>query len=113
SYHRHDRYRQHVLLHDLLTEEPFERTPAVATQTGDDDADLQQFIRSRLALTMGASSIELAARFVADRQLADSQLNVVKSRLEMVATTLHREGAINATPQDDHLYLLYKHATTA
>jgi hypothetical protein len=81
--------------------------------TVNDDQDLDQFIRSRLALTMGASSIELAAKYVADRKLVDDQLASVKSRLETVATALHQRGAINATPQDDHLYLLYKHGALA
>jgi hypothetical protein len=79
----------------------------------DDEHDLQQFIRSRLALTMGASSVELAAKYVADRKLVDDELATVKSRLETVATALHQRGAINATPQDDHLYLLYKHGALA
>jgi hypothetical protein len=112
AYHRHDRYRQHVLLHELLTEEAFVPTPVVEA-TVDDEHDLQQFIRSRLALTMGASSVELAAKYVADRKLVDDELATVKSRLETVATALHQRGAINATPQDDHLYLLYKHGALA
>jgi hypothetical protein len=112
AYHRHDRYRQHVLLHELLTEDAFVRAPAVEAPV-DDEQDLHQFIRSRLALTMGASSIELAAKYIADRNLIDDQLASVKTRLETVATALHQRGAINATPQDDHLYLLYKHGALA
>jgi hypothetical protein len=75
-----------------------------------DIQDLRQFIMGRLAITMGASSNELAVQYrdYLLRKQVQLGLDVCKSRLEEVARGLHQEGHINATPHDDYLYLLSK-----
>jgi hypothetical protein len=64
----------------------------------------------RLAITMGASSNELAVQYqeYLSRKHVQLALEVCKSRVEEVARSLHQEGLINATPHDDYLYLLCK-----
>lgn len=64
----------------------------------------------RLAITMGASSNELAVQYQEYllRKHVQWELETCKSRLEETARSLHQEGLVNATPHDDYLYLLSK-----
>jgi hypothetical protein len=106
SHHRCDRYREHVLLRELLTEEPAAGVPVKASEHLDEDK-LVQYIVAQLALTMGASTIELAVKYDAEYS-GQIQGGSSRTRIETVAANLHQRGIINATPQDDHLFLLYR-----
>ena len=127
SHLRQQRYSGHPLLRLLLDSdlspapvyqprtEPVPPSPVPATERmGDasrlDIQDLRQFLMGRLAITMGASSNELAVQYqhyLLCRQV-QLGLDVCKYRLEEVARSLHQEGHLNATPHDDYLYLLSK-----
>ena len=107
SHHRHDRYMTHPLLRPILglangEVEP-DKAPALNAQ------DAREFIMAQLGLMPGASSYELAVKYVeylktTKRPLLD--LPVCKPLLEGIARGLHQEGLVNVTPFDDGLFLL-------
>jgi hypothetical protein len=135
SHHRQQRYPAHPLLYILLTGEcsPGEppgltrrlaaadgfgpgkgdrnsKIPGPASVSGADSQDLRQFIMARLAITMGASSQELAVKY--EEYLKHKKLpfdpGTCRAQLEEAARQLHTEGKLNATPHDDGLFLLLK-----
>lgn len=129
SHLRQQRYSRHPLLKVLLdseqkptpTHQPLAEVvpPALSPvpprgpiENGSqfDIQDLRQFIMGRLAITMGASSNELAVQYqeYLARKNVKMALEVCKARVEEVARGLHQEGHLNATPHDDYLYLLNK-----
>lgn len=129
SHLRQKRYSSHPLLRLLLDSEPLPApghlplTEPVSPSTASapsteplengpplDIQDLQQFLMGRLAITMGASSNELALQYrdYLLRKQVQLGLDVCKSRLEEAARVLHQQGYLNATPHDDYLYLLSK-----
>lgn len=129
SHLRQQRYSRHPLLKVLLdpeqkptpTHQPLDEPvpPALSPvpargpiENGSqlDIQDLRQFIMGRLAITMGASSNELAVQYqeYLARKDVKLELEMCKARLEEVARGLHQEEHLNATPHDDYLYLLSK-----
>src|SRR5207253_2866270 len=116
SHHRQQRYLAHPLLALLLTgEEPPLGGSAEAPAPDNnglvpDRQDLRQFIIARLAVTMGASSEEMAIKY--EEYLKHNQLpcdlGTCRAQVEEVARQLHMEGKLNATPHDDGLFLLLK-----
>jgi hypothetical protein len=129
SHLRKQRYSAHPLLKLLLDPEqapawthqppalPLPPVPPSVPAPGSigsgsqvDIQELRQFLMGRLAITMGASSNELAVQYQEYLSLKQVQLalEVCKSRLEEVARGLHQEGLLNASPHDDYLYLLSK-----
>jgi hypothetical protein len=115
SHHRGQRYLAHPLLHLLLEGEAPPGRLAEAPPTDKngfvpDSQDLRQFIMARLAITMGASSQEMAVKY--QEYLQHKELPCESGRcrtlVEEVARQLHTEGKINATPHDDGLFLLLK-----
>jgi hypothetical protein len=109
-------YQAHPLLRMLLTEDvppPPELGAGLSSPPPPppEDQDLRQFIMGRLAITMGASSHELATQYqdylkrVHD---TDREVSVCRSRLEEVARQLHQEGKLQATPHDDYFFLLLR-----
>jgi hypothetical protein len=116
SHHRRERFLAHPLLRLLLAQEmpapnpgPSPRPPT-ANGPVPNEQDLRQFIMGRLAITMGASSRELAVQYhdYLERKQTTLDPAVCKTRLEEVARQLHQEGRLNATPHDDYLFLLSK-----
>lgn len=115
SHHRQQRYLAHPLLCVLLTGEPprgrsAEVLPPTNNGSVPDTQDLRQFIMARLAITMGASSQEMAVKYeeyLQHKQLP-CDLGACRAQLEEVARQLHTEGKLNATPHDDGLFLLLK-----
>jgi hypothetical protein len=114
SHHRRQRYLAHPLLRLVLTgSEPPEVKESSQQPPPDerpkralsDARELREFIMAQLALTMGMSSHELAARYAGLRQ-RESEVQACRSCLEEVAKELHQEGRINASPHEDGLYLL-------
>lgn len=110
SHHRKDRYRKHLLLHELLTEEPKESPPSPALPRIDEN-DLKSFIKAQLALTQGSSSTELSHRYLSYSKFGDSiTIDTVKLELERVAEGMHKDKLIQATPMEDQLFLLNRPA---
>lgn len=122
SHLRQQRYSRHPLLKVLLdseqkptpTHQPLAEVvpPALSPvpprgpiENGSqfDIQDQRQFIMGRLAITMGASSNELAVQYqeYLARKNVKMALEVCKARVEEVARGLHQEGHLNATPHDD------------
>jgi hypothetical protein len=123
SHHRRNRYREHRLLGMLLglsspglrPEEPVlagRGRPAVGGAAGSETCaerdESRQFILAQLSLKMGATTRELAARYVADHGDSALEPESCRRRLEEVARQMHGEGILQATPLDDQLYLLLK-----
>jgi hypothetical protein len=115
SHLRQQRYLAHPLLHVLLKGEPppgklVEAPPADKNGFVPDSQDLRQFIMARLAITMGASSQEMAVKYQEYLQHKELPCDSGRCRtlLEEVAQQLHAEGKLNATPHDDGLFLLLK-----
>lgn len=113
------RFLAHPLLRLLLTEEDTPAVPAkplaspssLPAEVPDRDGDVRDFIRGRLAITMGSSSQELAVQLQHHLEAVQGtrvELPACKSRLEEVAMRMHQEGLLNATSHDDFLYLLLK-----
>jgi hypothetical protein len=112
SHHRHGRYLQQKLLAALLAlgprndpEPPRTKPPPI------DEKDLREFIGSRLALKMGASSHEMAewyAEYRARKGAPPLDPAECKAAVERAARQLHDEGKLQATPAPDGLYLLWK-----
>ncbi len=107
SHHRRDRYAAHALLRPMLGLTNAE--PLSGTTSKLDEQDVRQFIMAQLALMPGASSYELAVKYVdylktTKRPLLD--LTACKPLLEGVARGLHQAGLVNVTPSDDGLFLL-------
>jgi hypothetical protein len=106
SNRRRGRYLAQAVFRDLLSpaEAPPDNGPPGET-------DLRRFIMAQLALTVGASSQELALRW-SDRDRGNGHtpedVSAHKARLEAVARRMHEEGLLNATPLDDGLFLLAK-----
>jgi hypothetical protein len=106
SHHRRDRYRQHPLLRELLTEEPPHEVPPV--KPIDINAqDLRQFIMAQLAMTMGMSSQEVAKKYLHASQI-ECELEKLLMEVDRVAKEMHSEGLISAKPWEEQLYLIYK-----
>ncbi len=115
SHHRRQRYLAHPLLRLLLAGEPpaeklAETPPTEKNGFVPDSQDLRQFIMARLAITMGASSQEMAVKYQEYLQHRQWPCESGRCRtlVEEVARQLHTEGKINATPHDDGLFLLLK-----
>jgi hypothetical protein len=120
SHHRCRRYQAHPLLALLLQAGPPAEPPSpppeepVTVKPLDNgspsDKDLREFIMGRLAITMGASSQELAVQYqdyLSRKQIA-WELPACKARLEAAAQQLHADGLVHATPFDDNLWLMKK-----
>jgi hypothetical protein len=107
SHHRRDRYATHVLLRPILGLSNTESLPTKASTL--DEQDVRQFIMAQLALMPGASSYELAVKYVEFLKATNRPpLDVAgcKPLLEGVARGLHQAGLVNVTPSDDGLFLL-------
>jgi hypothetical protein len=112
SHHWHGRYLQQKLLAALLDlargkdpEPPCTKPPPV------DEKDLREFIGSRLALKMGASSHEMAewyAEYRARKGAPPLDPAACKAAVEKAARQLHAEEKLQATPASEGLYLLWK-----
>jgi len=106
SHHRRDRYRQHPLLRELLTEElPHEVPPVKPIDIN--AQDLRQFIMAQLAMTMGMSSQEVAKKYHHAHKI-HCELEALFKVVDEVAKAMHSEGLIRAQPWDDQLYLTYR-----
>ena len=121
SHHRRDRYAAHPLLRPLLgvadamNKTPNEdanngkAAPAPAAAGPSEEQDVRQFITAQLAFMPGASSHELAVKYLDYRKLTKrSPLDpaACKARLEEAARDLHRSGHVQVTPTEDGLFLL-------
>jgi hypothetical protein len=114
SHRRRSRYRQHRLLNFLLADssavppaKPAESPEAPPAQENADDRSLREFIRAQLAFNMGMMTDELAERYLRDHP-ETLALDVCRRRISEVALRMHEAGELNATPNDDQLFLLLK-----
>lgn len=103
AHHRGQRYLHHALLRELLTEQPLARCEPEALPANGDSEELREIIRGELALTCGTDTGELAA--VAVRKLGGESVPMQR-KIEQVALQMHRSGELNASPVDDHYFLL-------
>jgi hypothetical protein len=108
SNHRKDRYRGHLLLRPLLTEEPVpplappDRGPEV------DEKDVQPFVMAQLAWKMGANAQALAKAYVSAVKGRKLEFEAAWPQFRAIVERMHKEGLIHATPQDDDLFLLLR-----
>ncbi|QDV23359.1 PD-(D/E)XK nuclease family protein [Aureliella helgolandensis] len=103
SHHRVDRYRNHALLGELLTEECLP-TLKPTSDTEEDQSlrlQLEQFLLGELSLTNGATTSELADKYVTGQGLDSDQTDHILDHIEQAALALHRSGQLVATPQDN------------
>jgi hypothetical protein len=109
SHHRGDRYAAHALLRPLLGVAGRQPPQPEPSKPSFNEQDARQFIMAQLALTPGASSHEVAVKYVEylkSTKRPPLQVAACKPLLEGVARTLHQEGLVNVTPSEDGLFLL-------
>lgn len=111
SHHRKDRFRQHVLLRPLLTEDPEEKPPPARPKPPLDEKDLEQYIMAQLAWMMGSTTQAIAKGYVEVMKGTKVTYEVAWPQVKMVAGKLHARGLVHATPQDDDLFLLLRKST--
>jgi hypothetical protein len=109
SLHRQRCYEQNRVLRAIIDRESDgAKTTETAEQSKKNEPDdipeqeVVEFILGRLAITMGASTVELAKLFVGflKQQNRPGDFDACKERLEVVARRLHETKKIHATPCD-------------
>ncbi|MDH4317301.1 MAG: ATP-binding protein [Desulfobulbaceae bacterium] len=105
SHHRCDRYRQHPLLCEFLTEGKPNGNGKIPPP---DDKLIREFIMAQLALNMGISTNELANKYCALAGNENLSVENMKKVFRFVAMKLHDERKISANPVNDDMYLLLR-----
>ncbi len=104
SHHRKDRYRSHPLLRHLLTEEaPPPPVPPLSRPL--DEKEVRQHVMAQLAWRLGMTSHEVAKGFVKGRPHLEAAFEAALGQVKEIASRMHDEGLIYATPNDDDLFL--------
>ena len=105
SHHRCDRYRQHPLLCEFLTEDmpkDEEKVEWLANKPA------REFIMAQLSLNMGMTTSELANKYCCQSKNDKASIESVKTVFVAVAKELHESQKISAKPVDDDLFLLLR-----
>jgi hypothetical protein len=102
SYHRLDRYRSHVLLHDLVTEDVLTILPPPPTAPLDPRL-VRETIVGLLSWKTGAGAREVTAKVSEDRGIPVG--DALFRQVVNVADELHQEGVIQCVPQENDRYL--------
>lgn len=102
TYHRLGRFRSHVLLHDLVTEDLATVVPP-APKPPLDMATVRTAICGILSWKTGAGALELAQKLSED--FAVPRDEALLRQVIDVADKLHEEGLIRSTPQESDRYL--------
>lgn len=102
SYHRHDRYRQHVLLQIFLCEERAEPTPRPPFPPRQ---EFREFVLGKLSFLMGANMIELIRGFVAEHAPDSPAWETCLPAAKEIVLEMHAEELVSAKPWDNDLYL--------
>ena len=105
SHHRQNRYKGCPLLERLLGNGTASAPPSPPRLEVE---AVGEFVMAQLALTMGMLTRGLASKFASEHDLPQENRVALHAAIVAVATQLHEQSLLNATPTEDGLFLLLK-----
>jgi hypothetical protein len=105
SHHRRDRYRHHPLLRPMLTEEHMDDDTAIVVGPILDEKDVRSHIMAQLAWRLGMTAFEVTKGYLKVNPAVQAQPDRARAQVKTIASRMHEEKLIHATPHDDDLFL--------